>query len=57
MPKIFIDTNVFFDFYRANKDTLEILTELHQHSGSIVFPSLAYDEFLRNRVKIIEQVI
>jgi hypothetical protein len=31
--------------------------ELHQHSGSIVFPSLVYDEFLRNRVKIIEQVI
>jgi len=57
MPKIFIDTNVFLDFYRAKKDSLEILRELYQHSGSIVFPSLVYDEFLRNRVKIIEQVI
>lgn len=57
MPKIFIDTNVFLDFYRAKKDTLEVLRGLHQHSGSIVFPSLVYDEFLRNRVKIIEQVI
>jgi rRNA-processing protein FCF1 len=57
MPKIFIDTNVFLDFYRTKKDSLEILRELYQHSGSIVFPSLVYDEFLRNRVKIIEQVI
>jgi predicted nucleic acid-binding protein len=57
MPKIFIDTNIFLDFYRAKKDSLGILRELYQHSGSIVFPSLVYDEFLRNRVKIIEQVI
>ena len=57
MSKIFIDTNKFLDFYRFKKDSLQILRELHQHSGSIVFPSLVYDEFLRNRVKIIGQVI
>jgi len=57
MPKIFIDTNVFLDFYRAKQDKLEILMELHQHSDSIVFPSLVYDEFLRNRTKVIRQVI
>jgi predicted nucleic acid-binding protein len=57
MAKIFIDTNVFLDLYRSQKDSLQILRELYKHSEYIVFPSLVYDEFLRNRVKIIEQVI
>jgi hypothetical protein len=48
---------MFLDFYRSKKDSLEILKKLHQHSGSIVFRSLAYDEFFRNRFKTIEKVI
>jgi predicted nucleic acid-binding protein len=54
MPKIFIDTNVLLDFYESRKESLKILLELQHHSDSIVFPSLVYDEFLRNRVNTIE---
>lgn len=57
MPKMFIDTNVFLDFYRLKKDSFKILKDLHQYSDSIIFPSLVYDEFLRNRVNVIKVVI
>jgi len=33
MLKMFIDPNVFLDFYRSKKDSIEILKELHQHSN------------------------
>jgi predicted nucleic acid-binding protein len=57
MAKIFIDTNVFLDFYESSRQTLKVLLELHKHSDSVVFPRLVYDEFLRRRVGVLKKVI
>jgi predicted nucleic acid-binding protein len=32
MPKIFIDTNVFLDFYKSRQESISILVELKKHS-------------------------
>ena len=59
MAKIFIDTNIFLDFYRYNKnDNLEILQkEFKEYNNYFINTEQALDEFLRNREKTIREFI
>ncbi|MBU3188745.1 PIN domain-containing protein [Clostridium bowmanii] len=57
MSKIFIDTNIFLDFYRANKETLKVLDELKKYAKHIVFPLQVYGEYNRNRVEELEKIL
>lgn len=51
--KVFIDANIFFDFYRANNDAIKVLELLIENSGSVVLTSQIVDEYYRNREIII----
>ena len=51
MPQIFIDTNVYLDFYQSSKDRLAVFGELQQNIESIVFVQQSLKEFLRNRTE------
>ncbi|MBN2325109.1 MAG: DUF4935 domain-containing protein [Spirochaetes bacterium] len=58
MKKIVIDTNVFLAFYEsANSDTLGILTQIESFKSHLLLPNLIYDEFLRNRNRLLDEVI
>lgn len=50
MAKIFIDTNIFLDFYRAASDRLSLFEELKKLGKSLIISEQGYREFQRNRV-------
>ncbi|AFQ44902.1 PIN domain-containing protein [Desulfosporosinus meridiei] len=57
MAKIFIDTNIYLDFYRSNNDKLKLFEDLIEYYGYLIFPTQVYDEFRRNRITEINNVI
>jgi predicted nucleic acid-binding protein len=58
VPKIFIDTNVYLDFYRAQKDTFKNLEELlSTYAAMLVFPEQVFLEFKRNREMRLSETI
>lgn len=54
MTKIYIDTNVYLDFYQASTDRLEVFKEIERHGKNIVIVTQTISEFLRNRVQRLE---
>ena len=54
--KILIDTNIFFDFYRSNNQTLNIFNELINHSDKIIITDQIIQEFDRSRESVIKKV-
>lgn len=57
MKKLFIDTNIFLDFYRSNTEKLKVLDELKKNAAHIVFPRQVYNEYKRNRVLMLENIL
>lgn len=59
MFKIFIDTNIFFDFYRYNKnDNISNLkNEFRKYYDHFVNTRQSYDEFFRNRERTLNDFI
>lgn len=59
MFKIFIDTNIFFDFYRYNQnDNISNLkNEFRKYYDHFVNTRQSYDEFFRNRERTINDFI
>lgn len=56
--KIFIDTNIFLDFYRSkNEDADKVMTMLHNNKDILITTEHAYDEFIRNRNSAIQQCL
>lgn len=55
--KIYIDTNVFVDFYQAANDRTEIFSELEKYHSSIVLVQQTLDEFQRNRAERLTNLI
>lgn len=56
MTKIFIDTNIFLGLYESNKDTIEIFKDIEKLKSKLVFSRQVYDEFLRNRDRILRKL-
>jgi predicted nucleic acid-binding protein len=56
MTHVYIDTNVFLDFYQAAKDRMEIFRELLARADCIVVPEQTVREFKRNRVARLSQL-
>jgi hypothetical protein len=51
---VFIDTNVFLDFYRSKGDyAVRVLQKLDPHKDSIILTDQVWMEFLKNRQKVI----
>lgn len=59
MYKIFIDTNIFLDFYRINsKDNINlILKEIKKNKNYFINTEQSKDEFMRNRERTIKEFI
>jgi predicted nucleic acid-binding protein len=55
--KIFIDTNIYLDFYRSNSHPMEVFNLLKKNIQSIVLTDQVIHEFERNREMVIEKVI
>ncbi len=50
MAHVYIDTNVFLDFYQSATDRLEVFRALSARASAIVLPEQTRREFRRNRV-------
>lgn len=50
MIQIYIDTNVFLDFYQSATDRLEVFQELQARATTILLTQQTVEEFQRNRV-------
>lgn len=50
MPVIYIDTNVFLDFYQASTDRLVVFGDILSRSKSILLTQQTVNEFRRNRI-------
>lgn len=50
MSLVYIDTNVFLDFYQSATDRLVVFEEILSRSSSILLTEQTVDEFHRNRV-------
>lgn len=59
MAKIFIDTNIFLDMYRANlpKDIKTIMQFLYQNKEYFITTEQSINEFSRNRHKILNETL
>lgn len=59
MTKIFIDTNIFLDMYRANiqKDIKTIMQFLYQNKKYFITTEQSVNEFLRNRRKVLNEAL
>lgn len=57
--KIFIDTNIFLDFYRVNNkdDVNKILEEIKKYKRFFINTQQSKDEFMRNREKTIDDFL
>lgn len=49
MTKIYIDTNIFLDFYQSATDRLSVFEEIEKHSQNIVLTEQTITEFRRNK--------
>lgn len=49
MAKIYIDTNVFLDFYQAGTDRLGVFRDFATRATSVILPEQTIREFRRNR--------
>lgn len=56
MALLYIDTNIFLDFYQASTDRLEVFSEIEARADLIVLPRQTIDEFHRNRIARLESL-
>jgi rRNA-processing protein FCF1 len=49
MAQVYIDTNVFLDFYQAATDRIAVFAEIVGRATRIVMPEQSIVEFYRNR--------
>jgi hypothetical protein len=47
--RLLIDTNIYLDFYRSNKHSIQILSGLSEHFDKIILTDQIIQEFERNR--------
>lgn len=49
MTKLFVDTNIYLDFYREARDRLSLFEELKKLQDKLIISEQGYREFQRNR--------
>jgi predicted nucleic acid-binding protein len=54
MTKVFLDTNIFLGFYYAEVDPRVLFGEIGQLKSHLLLPDIVYEEFVRNRDRILE---
>jgi hypothetical protein len=53
MTKIFIDTNLYLGLYDSGEDPGKIFGDIGALRSSLIFPDVVFDEFVRNRDRIL----
>lgn len=56
MTAICIDTNLFLELYRTDEDPGDIFEDIRVIAKHLVFPDIIFDEFLRNRSKVLDRI-
>lgn len=49
MTKIYIDTNIFLNFYQSAYERVSIFSEIEKYSDSIILTEQTVNEFKRNK--------
>lgn len=57
MALIYIDTNVFLDFYQASTDRLAVFEEIVKLSKSVLLTQQTVNEFRRNRISCLATLV
>lgn len=56
MTSVCIDTNLFLELYGTDEDPEGIFAEIRALREHLVFPDIIFDEFLRNRSKVLDRI-
>lgn len=56
MTAICIDTNLFLELYGTAEDPEEIFEDIGAVREHLVFPDIIFDEFLRNRSRVLDRI-
>ncbi|RYE56462.1 MAG: hypothetical protein EOP20_08870, partial [Hyphomicrobiales bacterium] len=56
MARLYIDTNVFLDFYQASTDRLVVFDEILGRSKNVLLTEQTVNEFRRNRISRLTQL-
>lgn len=56
MTAICIDTNLFLELYGTAEDPEEIFADIGAVREHLVFPDIIFDEFLRNRSRVLDRI-
>lgn len=56
MTVVCIDTNLFLELYESNEDPGEIFLDIGALTEHLAFPDIIFDEFLRNRARILDRI-
>lgn len=54
--KVFIDANIYLDFYRSTNDAIKVFDELINNASSLVLTDQIIDEFYRNREVVLKMI-
>jgi len=57
MVKILIDTNRYLDLYWSEEDIHEVLGDIMELKSYLVFPDIVFDEFMRNRQRVMDRMV
>lgn len=57
MAKLYIDTNIYLDFYRSATEPIALIRQLEAYSEHIVMTEQTVDEFFRNRNRVLNLLI
>jgi rRNA-processing protein FCF1 len=56
MPKIYIDTNIFIDFYQSSSDPVGVVDTIAEYASHLVIPEQTVNEFHRNRIGVLHEL-
>lgn len=54
--KIFIDANIYLDFYRSTNEAIKVFEELISNSSSVIITDQIIEEFYRNREVVLRTI-
>lgn len=57
MARVYVDTNIFMDFYQSAQDPIGVFAELLERAGSLVTTEQTLAEFERNRAQRLSALI
>jgi predicted nucleic acid-binding protein len=57
VASVYVDTNIFLDFYRRSGSSLAVFNDLRKLGHRLLFTEQTIEEFERNRASVISSAI